>query len=187
MKALFRHNSSRILGRAFTCTLALAIVPALCSSLQAQGSRTSSAIEFNRMADQLKPGQWVWAPEVAPAGPLLVYVDLSRQVATVYRNGLRFAVSTVSTGKPGHETPTGVFTILQKDRDHHSKTYSNAPMPYQERLTWDGVAMHAGGLPGQTPLSRGWSPASTAITSTRQGRLQCAFNPKPVLAASYAC
>jgi hypothetical protein len=60
----------------------------------------------------------------------------------------------VSTGKPGHGTPTGVFTILQKDRDHRSKKYDNAPMPYQERLTWDGVALHAGGLPGY-PSSHG--------------------------------
>lgn len=129
--------------------LAAAGAPAL-----GQGAQTSSPVEFARMADALKPGQWVRAPEIAPAGPLLVYVDLSRQVATVYRNGVRFAVSTVSTGKPGHETPTGVFTILQKDRNHHSSRYNNAPMPYQERLTWDGVALHAGGLPGY-PESHG--------------------------------
>lgn len=134
--------------------MALATALAPVWAVQAQGAKTSSAIEFNRMADELKPGQWVWAPDVAPAGPLLVYVDLSRQAATIYRNGVRFAVSTVSTGKPGHETPTGVFTILQKDKDHRSKTYNNAPMPWQERLTWDGVAMHAGGLPGY-PESHG--------------------------------
>lgn len=120
----------------------------------AQGATTSSAVELNRMAEALKPGQWVWAPEIAPQGPMLVYVDLSRQVATVYRNGVRFAVSTVSTGKPGHETPTGVFTILQKDQNHRSSKYNSAPMPYQERLTWDGVALHAGGLPGY-PESHG--------------------------------
>jgi hypothetical protein len=72
----------------------------------------------------------------------------------VYRNGVRIGVSTVSSGKPGHETPTGVFTILQKDAHHHSKKYDNAPMPFQERLTWDGVALHAGGLPGY-PESHG--------------------------------
>jgi hypothetical protein len=67
---------------------------------------------------------------------------------------VRIAVSTISSGKPGHETPTGVFTILQKDASHHSKKYNNAPMPFQERLTWDGVALHAGGLPGY-PESHG--------------------------------
>ncbi len=143
------------IGRRFPIwALAAVLLAGAPAPLFAQGATTSSPADFNRMADALKPGQWVWAPEIAPAGPLLVYVDLSRQVATVYRNGVRFAVSTVSTGKPGHETPTGVFTILQKDRNHHSSKYNNAAMPWQERLTWDGVALHAGGLPGY-PESHG--------------------------------
>lgn len=120
----------------------------------AQGSTVSSPIEFARKAESLKPGQWVWAPEVSPKGPVLVYVDLSKQIATIYRNGVRIAVTTVSSGKPGHETPTGVFTILQKDIHHRSSTYNNAAMPYQQRLTWGGVALHAGGLPGY-PESHG--------------------------------
>ena len=88
------------------------------------------------------------------SGPVLVYVDLSTQTADVYRNGVRIAATTVSTGKPGHETPTGVFHILQKDPNHHSSKYNNAPMPFQERLTMDGIALHAGGLPGY-PESHG--------------------------------
>ena len=120
----------------------------------AQGAKASSAVEFGRQAAKLKPGEWVWAPQIAPDGPVLVYVDLSRQRATVYRNGVRIGVCTVSSGKKGHETPTGVFTILQKDANHHSSLYDNAPMPFQQRLTWDGVALHAGGLPGY-PESHG--------------------------------
>lgn len=120
----------------------------------AQGSTISSAVEFTRKAETLKPGQWVWAAEIAPNGPVTVYVDVARQLATVYRNGARIAVTTVSTGKKGHDTPTGVFSILQKDAKHRSSTYNNAPMPYQQRLTWDGVALHAGGLPGY-PESHG--------------------------------
>lgn len=127
----------------------LAGVPA-----QGQGAKASSPAEFARQAERLKPGQWIWAASIAPSGPLLVYVDLSRQLATVYRNGVRVAVATISSGKPGHETPTGVFTILQKDAKHRSSTYNNAPMPFQQRLTWDGVALHAGGLPGY-PESHG--------------------------------
>jgi len=119
-----------------------------------QGAQVSSSVDLARKAETLKPGEWVWAPQIAPAGPVLVYVNLSDQTATVYRNGLRIAATTVSSGKPGHETPTGVFTILQKDPNHHSSTYNDAPMPYQERLTWDGVALHAGGLPGY-PESHG--------------------------------
>jgi hypothetical protein len=102
----------------------------------------------------LKPGEFVWNPGVAPEGPIVVVVSLTEQRAYVYRNGVEIGYTTVSTGKPGHETPTGVFTILQKDKDHHSSKYNNAPMPYQERLTWDGVALHAGGLPGY-PESHG--------------------------------
>ena len=120
----------------------------------AQGARASSEVELAQKSEALKPGQWVWAPEVSRSGPVTVYVDLSRQLATVYRNGVRIGVSTVSTGKPGHETPSGVFVILQKDAKHRSSKYDSAPMPFQERLTWDGVALHAGGLPGY-PESHG--------------------------------
>lgn len=120
----------------------------------AQGAKASSPPEFARRIAQLKPGEWVWAPAVAPSGPVVMYVDLSRQIAIVYRNGIRIAATSVSSGKPGHVTPTGVFTILQKDANHRSSKYNDAPMPFQERLTWDGVALHAGGLPGY-PESHG--------------------------------
>lgn len=122
--------------------------------VMAQGEKVSSPPELARAADELQPGQWVWASSIAPSGPILIYVDLSRQRATVYRNGVRIGVSTISSGKEGHETPTGVFTILQKDASHRSSVYNNAAMPYQQRLTWDGVALHAGGLPGY-PESHG--------------------------------
>lgn len=102
----------------------------------------------------LKPGQFIWKGDAIPAGPVVVLVSLTEQRAYVYRNGVRIGVSSASTGKRGHGTPTGVFTVLQKDRSHHSKTYNNAPMPYTERLTWDGVALHAGDLPGY-PSSHG--------------------------------
>jgi hypothetical protein len=130
----------------------VAVVPALRAA--AQGAKTSASADLDAVAAALKPGEWVWAPEIAPAGPMLIYVDLSRQIATVYRNGVRIGVSTISSGKAGHATPTGVFTILQKDANHHSNKYDDAPMPFQERLTWDGVALHAGGLPGY-PESHG--------------------------------
>ena len=134
--------------------LCLIVALMLTPAVYAQGAKTSSPVELARKASRLAPGQWVWAPQIAPNGPLLVFVDLSTQLATVYRNGVRIGVSTVSSGKPGHETPTGVFTILQKDAKHRSSVYHNAPMPFQQRLTWDGVALHAGGLPGY-PESHG--------------------------------
>lgn len=103
---------------------------------------------------QHNPDSFTWNPELSKEGPVLVTVSLKSQVAAVYRNGVRIGSCEVSSGKPGHETPTGVFYILNKDADHHSKTYGNAPMPFSERLTWDGVALHAGGLPGY-PSSHG--------------------------------
>ena len=102
----------------------------------------------------LKSGQYAWAPNVAPAGPMLLMVNLKSQRALLYRNGVPIGASTVSTGRPGYSTPTGIFTILQKDIDHRSRTYDNAPMPYMQRLTWKGVALHAGNLPGY-PASHG--------------------------------
>jgi hypothetical protein len=103
---------------------------------------------------ELKQGEFIWFGDVARSGPLLMVVSIDEQRAYVYRNGVLTGVSTVSTGKKGHETPTGVFTILQKNKDHFSNIYDNAPMPYMQRLTWGGIALHAGGLPGY-PASHG--------------------------------
>jgi hypothetical protein len=106
-------------------------------------------------ADGLAPGEFRWMPELAPTGDdTVVIVSLPEQRAHVYRNGVRIGVSTVSTGKAGKETPTGVFPILQKRKEHYSNLYDNAPMPYMQRLTWDGVALHAGKIPGY-PASNG--------------------------------
>lgn len=97
---------------------------------------------------------YAWHPERAKSGPILIVVDLDVQVAYVYRNGIEIGRTGVSTGRAGHRTPTGVFSILGKDVDHHSTIYNNASMPYAERLTWSGVFLHAGGLPGY-PSSHG--------------------------------
>lgn len=105
-------------------------------------------------APTLKPGEYIWAPELAPAGPTLLIVNIDTQRAVLFRNGVPIAASTLSSGRPGYDTPTGVFTILQKRVEHYSSTYDNAPMPYMQRLTWKGVALHAGNLPGY-PASHG--------------------------------
>jgi hypothetical protein len=97
---------------------------------------------------KLKTGEYVWEPERAPDGPLLIVASTTEQVAYVYRNGIRIARSSVSTGRPGHRTPTGVFTILEKEVHHTSSIYKGAEMPYMERVTWGGIALHAGDLPG---------------------------------------
>ncbi|MGJ0507412.1 MAG: L,D-transpeptidase [Methylocystis sp.] len=112
------------------------------------------ANEMLKEISQLKPGEFTWRPERAAAGPVSVVVSIPEQRVHVYRNGVRIAVSTCSTGKPGHETPTGVFVVLEKDKNHHSSIYDDAPMPNMNRLTWSGVALHAGNLPGY-PASHG--------------------------------
>src|SRR6202035_5604230 len=105
-------------------------------------------------AATLKAGDYVWHPEVSPAGPVVVLVSLPDQILYVYRNGIRIGRSTVSSGKPGKQTPTGVFTVLQKKVRHESSIYKGAQMPHMQRLTWTGIAMHAGYLPGY-PASAG--------------------------------
>ena len=102
----------------------------------------------------LKPGDYAWHSELSPAGPVVVLVSLPDQILYVYRNGVRIARSTVSTGKPGKHTPTGVFTVLQKKVRHESSIYKGAKMPHMQRLTWSGIALHAGYLPGY-PASAG--------------------------------
>ncbi|WP_157217097.1 L,D-transpeptidase family protein [Flavisphingomonas formosensis] len=103
----------------------------------------------------LKPGDYIWTPDAAPAGgDVTVLVSIPLQLAWVYRGGTQIGVTTVSTGKVGHETPTGSFSILQKAVMHRSNLYNSAPMPYMQRLTWDGIALHAGQISGQ-PASHG--------------------------------
>ena len=89
-----------------------------------------------------------------PKGPLQIVVSIDHQKVTLFSNGVRVAQGPVSTGVPGHPTPMGVFSIIEKDRYHHSNLYSNAPMPFMQRITWSGVALHEGVLPGY-PASHG--------------------------------
>jgi hypothetical protein len=79
-----------------------------------------------------------------PKGPLEVFVSIEQQKLHFYSNGVLVATEPVATGVPGHLTPLGVFSVIERDRYHHSNLYSNAPMPYMERITWSGVAMHEG-------------------------------------------
>ena len=104
--------------------------------------------------DSLKPGQFVWVAQDAYEGPMKIVIVLDIQRMYVFQNDKLIGFSTISSGKKGKETPTGIFNILQKNVDHKSNLYSNAPMPYMQRLTWDGIAIHGGHLPGY-PASHG--------------------------------
>jgi hypothetical protein len=140
--------------RTFQAALVAAISTSLLSSaLFAQEVKRGDRAIL-QVASQLKSGQYVWAPELSAAGPVLLVVNLETQRAVLFRNGVPIAATTISSGKAGNETPTGVFTVLQKNKEHYSKTYNNAPMPNMQRLTWSGIALHAGKLPGY-PASHG--------------------------------
>jgi len=101
----------------------------------------------------LKPGQYVWR-DVPAAGPQRVVVSLTDQLVYFYRGGSLVAVSTVSSGKDEKPTPTGVFSILDKQPMYHSKKYDNAAMPWMQRIDNYGIALHAGFNPGR-PASHG--------------------------------
>jgi lipoprotein-anchoring transpeptidase ErfK/SrfK len=87
-------------------------------------------------------------------GGVRVLISIPQQKLYAFKDGKLWGTSPVSTGKKGHRTPTGTFPILQKKVRHFSNLYDNAPMPYMQRLTHGGVALHAGSLPGY-PASHG--------------------------------
>jgi L,D-transpeptidase catalytic domain len=93
-------------------------------------------------------------PEDAPKGPLQIIISIADQRVSLFDNGALIARSSVSTGTQGHPTPLGVFSVISKQRWHRSNIYSAAPMPYMQRITWSGIALHAGVVPGH-PASHG--------------------------------
>jgi hypothetical protein len=135
----------------FTTVASLALFATLSPLYPAYASETTPIAV---RAASLDPGEFVWEPTNSPSGDVTVVVSLSLQKAFVYRGDGLIGVSTISSGSAGHETPTGSFEILQKRREHYSNKYDNAPMPFMQRLTWEGVALHAGRIPGY-PASHG--------------------------------
>jgi len=93
-------------------------------------------------------------PQDTPKGPLQIIISIADQRVSLYDNGSLIARSSVSTGVPRHPTPLGVFSVIGKERWHRSNLYSGAPMPYMQRITQSGIALHAGVLPGY-PASHG--------------------------------
>jgi hypothetical protein len=146
------HRVVRFLGSLLCLACALQGGSVVADSVPFWGAKTSVAIDTP--ISRLKRGEFLWMGEAFSSGPLVMVVSLTEQKAYVYRNGILIGAATVSTGRPGHITPTGVFTVLQKQKEHRSTIYDGAPMPYMERLTWGGIALHAGGLPGY-PESHG--------------------------------
>jgi lipoprotein-anchoring transpeptidase ErfK/SrfK len=153
--------------------LAMTASAALLAGLSSAGALPLNAVPAAPQAEAGRPvvkpnRQLVASREKSPAkakantddvaakakGLLSVVISLDKQRLTLYSDGQPIAHSRVSTGVPGHPTPTGVFSVIQKDRWHHSNIYSNAPMYFMQRITWSGVAMHEGVVPSH-PASHG--------------------------------
>jgi L,D-transpeptidase-like protein len=138
----------------FLTILAISVGLLTASQAMEKPSFHTKGTPTGKPTGTLKPGEYWWNPQLSPSGPVVVLVSIPQQTMHVYRNGILIGRSTVSTGSKGHSTPGGVFSILEKKQTHRSKKYDNAPMPYMQRLTWTGIAMHSGALPGY-PASHG--------------------------------
>jgi hypothetical protein len=137
---------------------ALLIAPVLAgimtpASAQVQPYLSRSNLAMTEAAAALGPNRYLWQ-DAGGDGPVSVLISIPDQRAYVFRGERMIGAATVSTGSDDRPTPTGSFTILQKAADHKSNLYDDAPMPFMQRLTWDGVALHAGRNPG-FPASHG--------------------------------
>ena len=166
-----------MLRRTFRFVRGTAVALAICSApayslaakapvkaAKATKAAAKAPLSIEERIASLKPGRFVWQPQRAPEGSVDIVVSIPLQVAYVFRGGELIGASTVSTGQPGYDTPTGSFRILQKRKDHKSNLYDDAPMPFMQRLTWDGVALHGGAIPGY-PASHGCVRLPTAFAA----------------------
>ena len=151
-----------VLALSSALAVGVPVTPAVASmeTYEAKMEATSAAAQAR--ADMLEafgeeslpPGKYLWREVPESAGAERVVVGLTDQLAYLYRGDTLIAVSTISSGKEGKNTPTGIFNILEKKPMHRSRKYENAPMPFMQRIDNYGVALHAGHLPGH-PASHG--------------------------------
>ena len=120
---------------------------------EAASAAAIAAMPIEQAATELSPNQFVWKDN-GSSEPVSVVVSLLEQRAYVYRGSTMIAATTISSGKDGKDTPVGTYPILQKNAVHKSSLYDDASMPFMQRLTWDGIAIHAGRNPG-FPASHG--------------------------------
>lgn len=119
----------------------------------ARAADAAPATSADRGPFGMPPGDFAWHPDRAPEGPFAIIVSIPKQRVFVYRNGLLIGTSACSTGKQGHSTPAGLFTVINKFKVHRSIKYGD-DMPNTLRLTRRGVALHGGDVPGY-PVSHG--------------------------------
>ena len=151
------------LALAVTGSLALSIpiapASAMIETAEAKAAAADAAADAHADmvatfgVDQLRPGQYLWDDEAGSGDPRVI-VSLSQQIAYLYRGDRLAAVTSISSGRPEHPTPTGYFPILEKKPMHLSRKYDNAPMPHMQRIDTYGIALHAGMNPGR-PASHG--------------------------------
>ena len=125
------------------CVLTLAFLAAIVSFAFSANARSSREANWDDVAQGRAPGT-----------PVLAVVAIKEQWITVYDADGPILRAPISSGQTGLETPVGVFSILQKEAEHYSNRYDDASMPFMERITWSGIALHAGALPGH-PASHG--------------------------------
>lgn len=124
------------------------LAAALLLAWTATPARAADGAPFTSdMVAALEPGQFLWN-DAGGTGDIRILVSIPLQRIHVYRGETLIGLSPISSGAPGFDTPVGDFTILEKDAKHRSNLYSGAPMPFMMRLTWDGIAIHAGRNPG---------------------------------------
>jgi lipoprotein-anchoring transpeptidase ErfK/SrfK len=123
--------------------------PVITNSVPKNHAQRSKASRSNE-----KKSKVAVEKESKPQGPLVISISIAQQRLRLYDSNGLYAESPISSGMPGHSTPMGVFSVIQKQKLHHSNIYSGAPMPLMQRITWSGIALHAGILPGH-PASHG--------------------------------
>ncbi len=146
------------MGRFFNLAIGVALAAAGAAPAWASDE---TAVAVETAAATLAPGRFVWS-DPGTAEPVTVVISLPLQRAFVYRGASLVAATAVSTGADDKPTPTGIYPVLQKAAAHRSNLYDDASMPYMQRLTWDGIALHAGRNPG-FPASHGCIRLPTAF------------------------
>ena len=133
-----RQLERRLLGA--LCTAALG-----CALAAAAAPTAGQALFKPRLAGHAAAGRESKEPfGPIPKGPLQIVISVDQQKLHLYSDGMHVADTPVATGVPSHPTPLGIFSVIQKSRYHRSNIYSGAPMPYMQRITWSGVAIHEG-------------------------------------------
>src|SRR6185437_3493748 len=135
-----RRMKTILLGNVWLLGLALAATPASAQYYFGIGHRPPHHLAAHASKEHASKEPFGGMPK----GPMQAIISISQQRLHFYSDGKHIMDVPVATGVPGHLTPLGVFSVIQRDRYHHSNIYSNAPMPFMERITWSGVALHEG-------------------------------------------